>query len=303
VSNLPEPVRHPSVVRAAVSPTAVVVTAAGVVVGLVLLHSIILAIVLGAGAWAGRMIAAMIAQARRERAARPKPAVLDPWSVPEPWRQLVTQAQGVQNRFDQTIKDWPPGPIRDRLVDLRPRFYADMDQVGAIARRGASLSGWSGGVQATGRPSTAQLSEQLRQAEAERRQVASQSPAREAALARTEEAVAAQLRALRGAEEAAALVQDRLRSLVARLDQTVTSMMVLGVDGSEAGTQELESSIDGLADEITALHRGLTDATSSSSTSSPPPPPPSLPAAEVDAPALAPPPAPPAEAPPGPPRP
>jgi hypothetical protein len=274
MSNLPVPVRHPSVVRAAVSPSALILTGAGVVIGLVLLQSIILAVVLGAGAWAGHMVAALIAQARRERAARPKPAALDPYSVPEPWRQLVQQAANAQSRFDQTIKDWPPGPIQDRLLGLRPRLYSGMEEVGVIARRGAALGGWTGGAPTTRRPTAAQLSDQLKRLEAERRQVSGQAPGREATLARSEEAVAAQLRAVRGAEDAAAMVQDRLRVLVARLDESVTSLLVLGVDGSESGAESLEETVNELTDEITALHRGLTDATASSTTplASPPAP-------------------------------
>lgn len=275
--NLPVPaaVRHPSVVRAAVSPTAVAVTAAGVGIG-VLDHSVILAVVLGAGAWAGRMVAAVIARARRERQAQPHPAQLDPWSVPEPWRQLVQQASGVQTRFDQTLRDWPAGPLKDRLSYLQPQVYAGMAQVASVAKRGAAISGWSGGVPAPGRVSGKALSAELRRVEADRQQVSGRSPEREAALARTEEAIAAQLRAVRSAEDAAGLVHDRLRVLVANLDQTVTSMLVLGIGEAEAGADAVQATLETLTDEVTALHRGLTDATVSAggNPALPPSPPP-----------------------------
>jgi hypothetical protein len=258
--NLPEPVRHPSVVKAAVSPTAVAVTAAGVVIGL-LAQSIVLAIVLGAVAWAGRMIAAIIMSSRRRRAAMPKPAVLDPYSVPEPWRQLVRQAGDAQDRFDKTVADWPAGPIRDRLLFVQPRLWDDVGQVGMIATRGAALSGWSGGVQSSGRPTAEQLADQLRRTEDERRRLGPDSQGRAAALERTEEAIAAQIRAVHSAADAEARVLDRLRTIVARLDQTVTSLLLLGVEGGATQAQALESSLDEIRGEITSLTEGLAETT------------------------------------------
>jgi hypothetical protein len=263
VPNLPEPVLHPSTVRAAVSPTAIAAGALGAGIG-VLDHSVILAVILGAGFWSARMAAGMFARARRRRAARPKPAELDPWSVPEPWRQLLQHAMSAQSRFDQAIQDWPPGPIQERLTDLQPRLWADVGDIGTIARRGAGLSAWVSGVPATGRPSEVQLAEQLRQTEAERQQVAGRSARRDASLARTEEAIAAQIRAVHNASEAESLVLDRLRVVVARLDETVTSLLVLGAGGGEAQADSATASLDAINDEITALLRGLAEATSTS---------------------------------------
>lgn len=270
--NLPEPVRqrglvvtHPSVVRAAVGPTAIAVTAAGALIG-VLAHSIVLAVALGAGAWFIRMLVAMIVRLVEENKARPRPAQLDPWSVPEPWRQLVQQAQAAQTRFDQTVKERPEGPIRDRLVALQPRLYAGMEEVASVAKRGAAIGGWSGGVAVPGRPSKSQLSEQLREVEQERQHLDGKGSQREAVLARTEEAIAAQLRSVRSAEEAAGMVHDRLRVLVASLDQSVTSLLSLGVDGADA----VEGHVQELAEEITALSRGLKEASNQALPPSPP---------------------------------
>ena len=269
--NLPEVVRHPSLVRAAVSPRAVAVTAAGVGIGLATVQSVVLAVVLGAGAWLGRMAVAVVRRSRRDRAARPKPADLDPWSVPEPWRQLVRQAVAAQAQFDQAVQEWPPGPIKDRLVWVQPRLWADVEHVGRVAHRGASLGGWNREAAAgAGRPTARDLSDQLRRAEAERRSVGQHSPDRAAALARTEEALAAQLRALRKAEEAAADAQDRLRVLVARLQDAVTALLVLGVDATGAsGTESLAESIESISEEINALHDGLADASESALGSGP----------------------------------
>jgi hypothetical protein len=263
VPNLPEPVLHPSTVRAAVSPTAVVAAVVGAGIG-VLAHSVILAVILGVGFWSVIMAMGMFVRARRRRAAQPKPAQLDPWSVPEPWRQLLHQADNAQSRFDSAVKDWQPGPIRERLSDLQPRLWSDVEDIGTIARRGAALSAWVSGVPATGRPSAKQLGEQLRQTEAERQRLAGRSASRDASLARTEEAIAAQIRAVNSASEAESLVLDRLRIVVARLDETVTSLLVLGAGGGEAQADSVTASLDQINDEVTALLRGLAEATSTS---------------------------------------
>jgi hypothetical protein len=264
VPNLPEPVFHPSTVRAAVSPAPIAAAVIGAGIG-VLAHSIILAVVLGVGFWSVLMMVGAFARARRRRAAQPKPAQLDPWSVPEPWRQLLHQADSAQSRFDNAVNDWPPGPIRERLSDLQPRLWSDVEDIGTIARRGAALSAWVSGVPATGRPSAEQLADQLRRTEAERQTLAGRSASRDASLARTEEAIAAQIRAVRNASEAQSLVLDRLRIVVARLDETVTSLLVLGAGGGEAQAGSVTDSLDEINDEITALLHGLAEATSTSS--------------------------------------
>src|SRR6516165_12788368 len=93
----PDPVRHPgpapdrraSLARAAVSPSAAIVTAAGFLLGLAA-QSLTLAIVLAVVAWLGRMVVAI---ARTRRRGRRLPLVtIDPFAVSEPWRQYVRQA-------------------------------------------------------------------------------------------------------------------------------------------------------------------------------------------------------------------
>jgi len=219
------------------------------------------------------MVAAVISRARKTRAAQPKPAALDPWSVPEPWRQLLHQAMDAQSRFDHSVADWPAGPIRERLTDLQPRVWADVEHVGTIAKRGAALSGWVAGVAGTGRPSAQQLADKLRAAEAERTRAAAGSE-RYASLERTEEALAAQIRALHNASEAESMVADRLRVIVARLDEAVTSLLVLGAGGGETEADTLTASLDEINDEITSLSRGLAEASGTSVPALPPAAPP-----------------------------
>jgi hypothetical protein len=252
---LPEPVRHPSVVRAAVSPSAIILAAAGVGIGLAA-GSVTLAVILGVGAWLGRMAFAVF---RSRRKGKRLPVVtIDPFAVPEPWRQYVRQALGARQRFDQTLSQWPAGPLHDRLMLLQPRIGQATEEVWAVAQRGATLTGTVRGVP-TGatQPSIVQLSAELKRVQAERQQTS--APDRQAALGRSEEAIAAQLRAARRSEEAQAEVLDQLRLLTARLDEAVTQVAQLGLDplGGDGMLDQVTGSVDALGEEISALHQGL----------------------------------------------
>ena len=135
--------------------------------------------------------------------AAPSAGHLDPYAVPEPWRQYVRQAVGAQQRFDSSVAGWPAGPLRDRLVRSSPGY-------GRVSTRCGwwpSGRGPGGGRGRQGQPSVDQLSAQLRQVQAEQQRTPASD--RQQALARTEEAIAAQLRAARRTDDVKAELLDR----------------------------------------------------------------------------------------------
>src|ERR1700722_19916527 len=162
LERLPPAARSRTLARAATSPTAIVLTGAGVAIG-VAAHSIIRAVVLGACGRAGRMAVALARSARRERVRRPRPDVIDPWAVPEPWRQFVKDAQSAQNRFAQTLDRWPEGPLHDRLALVQIRVAEGANEVWQVAKQGAALAS------ASSESHRLQLSEQIQAVQAERR--------------------------------------------------------------------------------------------------------------------------------------
>lgn len=269
MTNLPEPVRSTSpavnpqlMMRAAVSPVSVAVVAVGVVIG-VLAGSWVLAVVLAIIGWSGRMGLAALAARRREEAARPRPAQIDPWSVPEPWRPLVQQVADAQHRFDQVVADWPPGPLKERLQAMQPQVWSDVGALGAMARRGASMTGWNGATRGSARPRVDALSEELRRVAAERAALGPGSEGERETLDRREEALAAQLRSTRASEQAADQLLDRLRGAAARLDGTVTDLLTLG--GAGSGSGDVLSSLREVSEEVAALRAAVAE------TSGPPP--------------------------------
>src|ERR1700742_3389061 len=122
MANLPELWRHPSLARAAVGPSALVATGAGVAIGL-WARSVVLAVVLGAVGWVGRMTVAAWRDARRRRAQRPRPIRIDPWAFREPWRMYVRQALAAEARYEQAVAATRPGPLHDRLAALGVRVH------------------------------------------------------------------------------------------------------------------------------------------------------------------------------------
>lgn len=255
---------RPSTLRAAVSPSAVALVVAGAGIGLLVFHAWVLAVILGFAGWSGRMAAAALSARRKEEAARPRPASVDPWSVPDPWRALLRQAADAQDRFDRIVADWPPGPLRDRLLGFQPEVWADVGGLAAMARRGAALTGWTGAAPAAGRPSPQSLSAELKRIASERALLGPEPAGRAEHLDRQEEAVASQLRALRRSEQAAAELLDRLRVAVAALDRSVTELLSIGDGVGES----VESSLQRLGDEVTALRAAVAE------TAGPPPEPP-----------------------------
>jgi hypothetical protein len=264
---VPEPDRSHRLARVAVSPSAGIAAAVGAGLGVLLdPHTFVLAVVLGAGAWAARIGVGMFRGWRRRL-----PTVdIDPWAVPEPWRQYVRQAVDARQRFDQALAEWHPGPLRDRLVSLQPQIRRSAQEVFAVARQGAVLDGsaiGAGGGPGK-RPTVEQLSTELRTIQEEGRRQNATGAADDGSLARTEAAVAAQLRAATGSREAAAEALDRLRLLTARLDEAVTSLLSLGVVQSSSSDDPSAavtgSSVDAVVDELTALHEGLVAASGAS---------------------------------------
>jgi hypothetical protein len=184
---------------------------------------------------------------------------IDPVALPEPWRDLVQQTLDARRRFHAAVEAWPPGPLRDRLGSLEPTVNGEVHAVWVAAQQGASLTG--GYPAGSKRTTSADLSAELQAVQLERADLPGGNQARHEELDRAERALAAQLQSARQAESTAHSVEDRLRGLIARLDQAVTSVVALTAGPGGAGDAEgAVSAIEGLAQEIAALQAGIGEA-------------------------------------------
>ena len=265
------PSASPGLTRLAASTSA---TAAvlGVAVGAAE-HSVILGVVFAAVGAGVRLAVAAWRQVR----SLPVESI-DPFAVPEPWRALVQQAVDAGKRFRRAAEAWPAGPLRDRLVSLEPSVDGEVRAVWIAARQGATISG--GYPPAAKRPDVEELSAELESVQLERSELASGDRARREELDRAERALASQVHAARRAESTAAAVADRLRMLVARLDEAVTAVVTLtAAPGGAADVEVAVGTLEGLAEEIAALEAGigevaqLSGGARPSSTDAPSPPP------------------------------
>jgi hypothetical protein len=236
-----------------VATTVATAAVLGVVVGLIA-QSLILGVlfaILGGGVRLG------VAAWQRIRAL-PTDTV-DPWALPRPWRGLVEQALDAGKRFHAAAEAWPPGPLRDRLASLEPAVEGEVRAVWVAAQQGATLSG--GYPVGSKRPTPADLSAELEAVQRERSDLAPGDHAKREELDRAEQSLAAQLQAARRAESTSRGVEGRLRGLVARLDEAVTSVVALTAAPGGAGDIEGAASIiAGLGQEIAALQAGMGEA-------------------------------------------
>ena len=209
-----------------------------------------------AGAVVGILVAAGIALRTWWRGFRKEPGVdVDPWALPDPWRQLVAQAVGAERRFRTAASSMPPGPLLDRVVEMEPTLHAQVLQVWDAARQGAALTG---GFPAGARtePSGA-LATELRSIQEERAR-RKQAGGDTVELGGAEAAVAARLREARRAEAVAGEILNGLRSAVARLEAAVTALAQLASDSAaQPGFEAARASMESVSADLSALRSGL----------------------------------------------
>lgn len=235
----------PTVARAAASPAAVVLAGAGVAIGEAAHLGLPVAIVLGAVGYGGRVAWAAVRRrlARRDRARR-RPARVDPWAVPEPWRRYTVRSLDARKTFRQLSKDCPPGPVSDHLAGALPKVEGAVADQWALARSGAALSG------APGRPQ--KVADELREAQHALAQV---SGADRGPLEVRESALASQLRSLRQMEAVGTEISARVSALVSQLESVVAMAGEL-----VAATGQPGADLASLSAELNSLIRAMDEA-------------------------------------------
>ena len=236
--------------KAAVSPSAIVLAGVGVGGSLLIGLPAVAAVVVGAGFYGIRVaIGAARAASRRRRALRPEP--IDPFAVPEPWRQYVRQSLTAQSKFNQTVAQSRPGPFQDRLRDVGRRVDDGVRECWRVARMGAALDATLTGL------NREETSRELRRTQEERSKAGEDSPSA-AALDQTEAALAARLQSTVRIEAARQRAADRLRVLSAQLNEAVASAVELSLDANDPSVAtELAGQVDTVVGDIEALRQAM----------------------------------------------
>lgn len=132
---LPVPVTPTTVARTAASPvalgvagaTALVTLLAGVSLGGIVSITVLCWLVAGG----------LLLVARRSGTGEDR---IDPFAVGEPWRHYVKGSLTARNRFDEARRHTRPGPLRDRLDDLRRSIDAGVQECWRVARQAQTVS-------------------------------------------------------------------------------------------------------------------------------------------------------------------
>jgi len=236
--------------RSAVSPSAIVLAGVGVGGGLLIGLPAVAAVVVGAGLWGIRVaVGAARAGSRRRKALRPAP--IDPFALPEPWRQYVRQSLTARTRFEQTVGQTQPGPFQDRLREAATRIDDGVQECWRVARMGAGLDA---SLATLDRDAT---SRELRQTQEERSKLGEGS-SRARSLEQTEAALASRLQSIVRIEATRQRAGDRLRVLSAQLNEAVASAIELSLDTGDASTaDQLAGRIDSVVGDIETLRRAM----------------------------------------------
>jgi hypothetical protein len=233
--------------RLAVSAPAVAGLAGGgalaAVAGLPLLAVGAVAVV---GWLAGGVLAGVVRVLRRLPAPGPEPR--NPYSIPPPWRELVTEALGAQAKFAVAAAGAPDGPFRIRLDDLNERVAAAVDECWSIAEHGASVD------QAVARLDPQEIRRRLALARAHGEgEVGSE----------TVGAIQAQLDAVARLQQLSSETRQHLQLLVARLGESVADAVELTIGAPPAALSGLEpvtGSVRGIVEELHAMRGALAEA-------------------------------------------
>lgn len=245
IARLPERVRTSAVARAVVSPSAILLAGAGTALGIATGLGPA-AVAVGALAWLARV--ALAVPRRRKAGDR-----IDPFTVGDPWRRFVSDAQQAQRKFDTVVARSRSGPIQERLQLIGRRIGEGVTECWRIARQGDALDGALRSLDEAGiRRELAEVQEERRSHEVRN------DPNAEAALARTQAAIESQLASAQRLRSVAQDAANRLRLLNAQLDEAVARSVEVSLSaGDVSQLGPLTDDVDGVVAELESLRQAL----------------------------------------------
>lgn len=228
----------PAGARAVTAPSAILLAGAGAAVTIAAGAPLAAAAVVGAAAYADRVVTALPG-GRQER--------MDPRALREPWRSFVAEAQDARSRFQRAVAATATGPLRERLAEIGRRIDDGVRESWRIASRGQALEDALSQLEPPDR-----LRAQLDQLERERGDRGGDR------LAGTVQALRAQLASTERIAAVAGDARDRLRLLDARLDEAVARAVELSLTAGEPSQLGgLGSDVEQLVTEMEALRQAL----------------------------------------------
>ena len=237
---LPERYLNRQTAAAITSPSAIVLAGAGAAAAILAGLPALGIVGAGALAWAARVAFGL--------PRRPKGDRMDPFTLNEPWRKSVIDAQVAKRRFDNAVRQADSGPLRERLTEIGVRLDEGVKEVWRIAQRGHLMSKGIKqlDVEATQRE-LVDVERDLRGTSDERLEQARQS-------------LRSQLSSAQRMIDAVQDARTQLRLLDARLDESVTRAIELSLrSAGDADISGLGSDVESLVQDMEALRAALED--------------------------------------------
>jgi hypothetical protein len=238
----------PPVARALTSPSGILALGAGAAIGvLVTVGTGGLAPVIAGGALGG-----LLGFGGRVALAIPRKGSgvhIDPFGVNEPWRHAVRDSLRARTRFDEAVTTFRSGPLRDTLTSISDQLDRAVEEVWEVAKQGQLVA------DARKRIDDREIRWELERA-------ASQIPAGGEATptqARTVASLRSQLDSGARMDALMSSTYDELNLLNARLDESVTQAIELSVTNRTGSLEPVGSEVDAIVDQLSSLHRAMTD--------------------------------------------
>ena len=175
---------------------------------------------------------------------------VDPFSLGDPWKRFVIDAQNAQSRYRRAVKRSRSGPLKERLEELGARIDQAVLECWRVACQGDNLGG------ALRQLETERVETELGQARRELKEARGGSTA---SLKATVEALEAQMRSAERLSEVWRSSRDRLRVLNAQLDEAVARAVELsvGAGGSVAAFGGLSDQVAEVVSDMESLRQAL----------------------------------------------
>lgn len=229
------------VANAMMSPGAILLAGAGAGVAILSGLPLIVAPVAAVGAWAARVLVAVPSNEPTMK--------IDPFKLPQPWRDPVTEALKAQVRYEKAVQLSQGGAIRARLKAIGERIADGVDQVHRIAQRGYQLSEGLENIDAE------DAQEELDRLEASS---AATGSGADPVVERTRQALRSQLETAERLTNLLEGARSRLKLLDARLDESVARAIELSLQVDHADDlSQIDADIDNVVTEMEALRQAL----------------------------------------------
>jgi hypothetical protein len=241
----------PPVARAVTSPSGILAFGAGAAAGVLAVGVAPVALPVAAlGGLLAYGIRVAVAIPRKGTGAR-----IDPFAVGEPWRHAVRDAVQARSRFDDAVKSFKPGPLRDSLSTVSRQMEEAVEECWRVAQQGQVLA------DARKRINDREAAWELQQA-----QYALAQAGHNDVQAGRITALEAQLATAARMDALISSTKDQLDLLNARLDESVTRTIELSVSG-QGGADTLTADVGAIVDDLESLRMAIEEVDGGPSTS------------------------------------